>query len=98
MAQTANPPVSNKEQPAALRGRAADGKVELPPLSQPSEAEGQTPNPMPPGRRLGIAVVGLGHLTLQQIMPGFMLAKNVRVTALVSGDREKARTVAAQSS
>lgn len=84
------------EQPPDLRGRVVDGKVELPQLFAPSEVEGETPNPTPPARRLGIAVVGLGHLTLDQIMPGFAQARRVRVMALVSGDREKARTVAAQ--
>ena len=53
-------------------------------------------NPDPVAKRLGIAVVGIGHLTLEQIMPGFGQSKHARVTALVSGDSAKARTVAAQ--
>ena len=44
----------------------------------------------------GVAVVGLGHLALEQILPGFGQAKSVRVTALVSGHREKALAVAGQ--
>ena len=43
-----------------------------------------------------MAVVGLGHLALDQILPGTLTSKHVRVTALVSGDRAKARAVAAQ--
>ena len=84
------------EQPDSLRGQAAGGKVELPKLFAPTEVEGELPNPAPMNRRLGIAVVGLGHLALSQILPGVMVSKHVRVTALVSADREKARTVAAQ--
>ena len=76
------------EQPAELRGRAAGGKVELPDLFAPSEVGGEVPNPDAPARRLGIAVVGLGHLTLEQILPGFAQARHARVTALVSGDRD----------
>ena len=82
--------------PPALRGTARDGKVELSGIHGPSENEGQILNPDPAGKRLGIAVVGIGHLTMEQVMPGFGAAKHVRVTALVSGDRAKAATVAAQ--
>ena len=41
-------------------------------------------------------MVGLGRLSLTQILPGFAEAKHVRVTALVSGERDKARVIAAQ--
>jgi predicted dehydrogenase len=40
--------------------------------------------------------VGLGHLALNQILPGFGRAKSVKVTALVSGESDKARAVGAQ--
>ena len=84
------------QQPPGLRGKAEDGKVELPNINAPSQVESSLPNPDPIGNRLGIAVVGIGHLTLEQIMPGFGQSKHARVTALVSGDPAKARTVAAQ--
>lgn len=86
----------NHDEPADLRGRVEKGKVELPPLHNPSEASGNLPNPDPTGKRMGVAVVGLGHLALEQILPGFGEAKHVRLAALVSGDVEKARTLAAQ--
>ena len=54
------------------------------------------PDPDIQSKRLGVAVVGLGHLSLLQILPGFGDAKHVRVTALVSGDLAKAKSVAAQ--
>jgi len=84
------------QQPDRLRGGVAGGKVELPNTRSPSEVASSLPNPDPVNRRLGIAVVGIGRLTLEQIMPGFGQSRHARVTALVSGDRAKARTVAAQ--
>ncbi len=84
------------EEPQDLRGKAEGGKVELSPIHGSGEMEGQVVNPDPVSHRLGIAVVGLGHLTMEQIMPGFGQAKHVRVTALVSGDPAKARAVAGQ--
>ncbi|MGI4795239.1 MAG: Gfo/Idh/MocA family protein, partial [Janthinobacterium lividum] len=84
------------QEPQALRGAVEGGKVMLPPLHQQSEQNGEPPNPSLPAKRLGIAVVGLGTLALENIIPGFSEAKNVRLTGLVSGEPEKARAVAAQ--
>ena len=75
---------------------AGPAKVDLPALSTPTEAEARVPNPDDRSRRLGVAVVGLGHLSLLQILPGFGEAKHVRLAALVSGDAAKAKTIAAQ--
>lgn len=83
-------------QPAAMLGHVAGSAVELPPLQNQSEPEGRVPNPDPVARRLGVAVVGLGHLSLLQILPGFAEAKHVKVTALVSGEPAKAKAIAAQ--
>ncbi len=49
----------------------------------------------PPDRRLGLAVVGLGNYALGQILPRLARTRHVRLAAVVSGNREKARTVAA---
>ncbi len=91
-AQAAEP----RQEPAALRGSVADGQVSLPPLHAASEANDTPPNPAPPARRLGVAVVGLGALALEEIIPAFGQAKHVRLAGLVSGRPEKARAVAAQ--
>ena len=71
--------------------------VELPPLHAPTErhAEGP-PNPHPPDARVGFAVVGLGRLSLEEILPAFGKAKFARPAALVSGDPDKAKRVARQ--
>ena len=54
------------------------------------------PAPMPPGDRVGFAIVGLGRLTLEELLPAFAEAKKARVVALVSGSPDKARLVASQ--
>ena len=47
-------------------------------------------------RSVGYAVVGLGKLSLGQILPALKATKNAHLAALVSGKPEKARKVAAQ--
>jgi predicted dehydrogenase len=85
------------DQPAALFGSVADGKVTLPPLHDTAtDNDPETINLDPVNKRLGVAVVGLGHLAINQILPAFGRTKHVRVTALVSGERDKARAIAAQ--
>lgn len=55
-----------------------------------------TPTPLPPSRRIGYAVVGLGHLALEEILPALTNCKKSRLAALVSGSPEKLKKVAAQ--
>lgn len=67
----------------------------------PLEAEGEQqkgnpPAPLPPPERIGFAVVGLGRLALEEILPAFGECKKARLAALVSGDANKANTVARQ--
>jgi predicted dehydrogenase len=54
------------------------------------------PAPQPPHQRVGFAIVGLGRLTLEQILPAFASCTRARPVALVSGSPDKARVVAAQ--
>lgn len=78
-------------------GTADHGKVELKPESAPTEAPGgKVSNALPPEQRVGFAVVGLGRLALEEIMPAFSQAKFAKPVALVSGSPDKARAVAAQ--
>ncbi len=58
--------------------------------------EPEPPAILPPEKRLGIAVVGLGRLTLNQILPAFRQSLHARPVALVSGYAEKAHIVAKQ--
>lgn len=52
--------------------------------------------PDPPGKKLGWAVVGLGSLAINQILPAFSQCDKSRVVALVSGHRDKAEKLAAR--
>ncbi|MXV51400.1 Gfo/Idh/MocA family oxidoreductase [Pedobacter sp. HMF7647] len=71
--------------------------IQLKPLEDPSEKkDGSLPNPLQPEKRIGYAIVGLGHLSLAQILPAFGSCKYSKPVALVSGDAAKAQTVAAQ--
>ncbi|QYE33171.1 Gfo/Idh/MocA family oxidoreductase (plasmid) [Polymorphobacter sp. PAMC 29334] len=83
--------------PAVDAGVVSDGKVQFPPSSDPSDSQPQQPpNPDPRDKRVGFAVVGLGKLALEQILPAFAQAKHGRLAALVSGTPDKLRAIAAQ--
>jgi predicted dehydrogenase len=52
--------------------------------------------PEPPGRKLGWAIVGLGSLAINQILPAFARCEKSKVVALVSGHPDKAQKLAAR--
>jgi predicted dehydrogenase len=83
-------------EPNSLRGTVHNDEVTLPPLDAPADISGKVPAFDPFDKRAGIAVVGLGRLALTQILPGLAESRHVRLTALVSGERDKARIIAAQ--
>src|ERR1700682_353464 len=55
-------------------------------------AEVQVPDP--PGKKLGWAIVGLGSLAINQILPAFAKCEKSKVVALVSGHPGKANKLA----
>ena len=57
-------------------------------------AQAQLRVPDPPGKKLGWAVVGLGSLAINQILPAFATCEKSRVVALVSGHPDKAHKLA----
>ncbi|GAA4902385.1 Gfo/Idh/MocA family oxidoreductase [Mucilaginibacter defluvii] len=71
-------------------------KVELPPIHAPSEKQDKWPAISPPAKRVGYALVGLGNLTLAELLPAFAECKYSKVVALVSGSPDKAKKVAEQ--
>jgi predicted dehydrogenase len=73
---------------STLRG--ADAPPLAPPDKQPPKLE------VPPGnvRKARWAIVGLGQLALEEVMPAFGLCRQSIPTALVSGHPEKAQKVA----
>ena len=71
--------------------------VQLTPLDASTEASVKSPGPFDgPAQRVGFAVVGLGHLSLNQILPAFGKTRHCRPVALVSGDKAKAKKIAGQ--
>lgn len=59
-----------------------------------AESRQQLAVPDPPGRKLGWAVVGLGSLAINQILPAFAASEKSKVVALVSGHPDKAEKLA----
>jgi len=59
-------------------------------------ASAQLRVPDPPDKKLGWAIVGLGSLAINQILPAFSQCEKSKVAALVSGHRDKAEKLAAR--
>jgi predicted dehydrogenase len=71
--------------------------VAAPLVSGAAPAAAQVPNlklPELPGRKLGWALVGLGSLSINQIMPAFAKCTHSKLVGFVSGRPEKARHMA----
>jgi predicted dehydrogenase len=58
------------------------------------DASAQLVVPDPPGKKLGWAIVGLGSLSINQILPAFAKCEKSKVVALVSGHPDKANKLA----
>jgi predicted dehydrogenase len=84
--------------PAGIdKGSVTAERVTFPPIQAETERpEGAPPNPDPPDHRVGFAIVGLGRLALERILPAFAECKHARPLALVSGDATKMRAIASQ--
>ena len=72
--------------------------VNLPPIHNvATEGAEKAPGPFEaPDERVGFAVVGLGRLSIDQILPAFATSRLCKPVALVSGDMDKAKKLAAQ--
>ena len=78
-------------------GRVDNGQVVFPEWRGPADAPSSPPPaPLPPEQRIGFAIVGLGRLSLQELLPAFGECGRAKVAALVSGSPEKLATVAKQ--
>jgi hypothetical protein len=76
-------------------GKVQNGKVEFPNWRGPSDRPSPPPPaPLPPEQRVGFAIVGLGRLLLEELLPAFAECKRARPVALVSGTPDKAAAVA----
>jgi predicted dehydrogenase len=78
-------------------GGVENGKVKFPAWRGPADTPSSpAPAPLPPEERIGFAIIGLGRLALEEILPAFAESMKAKPVALVSGSPEKLRTVAAQ--
>jgi predicted dehydrogenase len=68
--------------------------AEVPPLAPPDQQPPNLDVPEPVARKAGWAIVGLGTLALEEVMPAFAHCRLSKPVALVSGHPEKARQVA----
>ena len=68
------------------------GQVDFPSTVRSSEAIDVSPEVPPPQKRVGIAIVALGRLTIEQMLPAFGSTKNRPLAALFSGSPEKLRS------
>src|SRR5438105_8242470 len=57
-------------------------------------APAQLKVPDPPGKKLGWAIVGLGSLSINQILPAFAKCEKSKVVAFISGHSDKANKLA----
>jgi predicted dehydrogenase len=70
--------------------------LELPPFEAATEKTSKPPMPFAPDERVGFALVGLGKLTIEELLPAFAQCQKAKCVALVSGSPDKARQIAAQ--
>jgi len=87
-----NPAAAGKRQPAKQEDQIVLEKWK----SEYDQASAPVPMPLPPDKRVGYAVVGLGHLALEEIIPALHMCKKSKLVALVSGNPEKMKKVAGQ--
>ncbi len=63
----------------------------------PDEESSQEAPAVATGDRVGFALVGLGRLSIEQLIPAFRASKKAKLTALVSGDAAKAQRIAQEN-
>jgi len=77
--------------------------IRLAPAQEPSGSETPAPRsadalePWSMEKRVGFALVGLGRLSIQELIPAFRISKKAKLTALVSGDPAKAQRLAQEN-
>lgn len=83
--------------PAMQAAAAEKDKVSFPPIYAKSEKpEKGEPPADPMSERVGVAIVGLGRIAVEEMLPAFAESKHAKPVALVSGDRAKALKIARQ--
>ncbi len=96
-AQADSVPIIKPVSPPAIIPPKVDDPIVLEPIRGDADRQSPpTPSPEPPDARVGYAVVGLGHLSLENILPAFGRCRKSKLVALVSGNPQKLQKVAQQ--
>jgi predicted dehydrogenase len=83
--------------PALQAAASEKDRVVFPPVYDKSEKPEQTEPPGDPAsERVGIAIVGLGRIAVNEMLPAFAQSKHAKPVALVTGDRAKGLKIAHQ--
>jgi predicted dehydrogenase len=83
--------------PALGAAAAEKDKITFPPTEAKTEKPEKTEPPADPwNQRVGVAIVGVGRISVNEMLPAFAQSKHAKPVALVSGDRAKALKVAHQ--
>ena len=83
--------------PLLAQAQGGQPEIKLPPFKAETERKGgPPPDPLSPKERVGFALVGLGRLSVEELLPAFGVCEKARPAALVSGDRNKALKIAGQ--
>jgi predicted dehydrogenase len=92
------PAAGQSQPPAAIDiGSVSNGRVEFGEWKgEADKPSAPPPAPLAPDARIGFAVVGLGRLALEQILPAFSSCRYARLAGLVSGSPDKRNAVASQ--
>lgn len=84
---------NGEEAPRGGKGGGVGGKEPIA-LAPPDKQAAKVKVPEKPERQVGFAIVGLGQLALEEVMPAFAECQLAKPVALVSGHPEKAKKVA----
>lgn len=78
-------------------GKVSEGAVRFSPIAASSEAASHADEAsLAPKDRVGFAVVALGRLSVEEILPAFAQTKKCKLTALVSGSPDKLQSLGAR--
>lgn len=77
-------------------GEVKNNQIYFPQLHAPTEKIERTPNLDPFDQKIGFAVIGLGRISVNQMIPAFQESKHAKLVAVVSGRPKKAELIAQQ--
>ena len=98
-AVAAKPPQQSSSEAQIDTGFVKDGKIMFPNEGSRIEgggAFGGPPDSDPPDARVGFAILGLGRLATEAIIPAIAKTRHVKLAGLITGTPEKARVLAKQ--